>query len=532
MLESRPLILSVTLLVTLVAAAAASAAATTTPAATLPTAATTPAAVVRIDGQIDDYARDQLKLRFGRAKAAGAKVIILEIDTYGGLVTSGLDVSRFLKNQQDVRVIAFVNSKAISAGAMIALACDEIVMTPSGTLGDCAPIQSAPGVGVVPMDATERSKAESPVLADFRESAARRGHPPLLALAMVSLPYSAHWVEDGAGHRKFVDADEYKKLTEAGGWKPVAGEASPVDGPETLLTVHTEQAVRFGLAGGTATSAADLAARRNLNVVARYESGFGDQVVALLASPIARGLLLVVFVNALFIALKVPGTGGPEMVAVLALGLMVGAPVLTGYAGWLEAMLILGGVALILLEVFVAPGTVVAAAGGGLMLLTGVVLTFVGDAWSIPGGWSLPQTWDALQRGIQVTVLGLAASMLLFAWLRARLPTMPYFNRLILSPTTDGRPAAVPMVPPVVALVTGPLAGGKATAADAADCWPFVGTIGSAVSDLKPGGTVRFPYADDTRVTSVVTEGGYIRAGTKVAVREVRGNHVVVRNLG
>src|SRR5947199_10826143 len=60
-------------------------------------AAAGPAAVIRLSGEVDDYNRDQLRIRFDRARAAGAKTIILEIDTYGGLVTSGLDLSRFLK---------------------------------------------------------------------------------------------------------------------------------------------------------------------------------------------------------------------------------------------------------------------------------------------------------------------------------------------------------------------------------------------------------------------------------------------------
>ncbi|HEX8915806.1 MAG TPA: hypothetical protein VF796_25855, partial [Humisphaera sp.] len=219
------------------AAIAAGAERTQSPALRVAKVPVGPAAVIRIEGQVDDYMRDQLFRRFDRARKAGAKTVIVEVDTYGGLVSSGLDISRFLKNQNDLYVVAFVNSKAISAGAMIAMACDEIVMTPSGTLGDCAPIQVAPGGGgVVPMGQTERSKAESPILADFRESAARNGHDPVLAVAMVSIPYTAYWVQDGTGTRKFVDADEYKRLTaDGGGWAAVPGEPTPIDGPDTLL---------------------------------------------------------------------------------------------------------------------------------------------------------------------------------------------------------------------------------------------------------------------------------------------------------
>jgi len=131
----------------------------------------TPAAIVRLEGRIDDYNYEQFIKRFDRAKAAGAKVVIVDIDTYGGLVSAGLDISKFLKSQNEVRTIAFVSSKAISAGAMIALACDEIVMNPVAQLGDCAPIVPREGGGIETLGQAERAKAESPILADFAGSA-------------------------------------------------------------------------------------------------------------------------------------------------------------------------------------------------------------------------------------------------------------------------------------------------------------------------------------------------------------------------
>src|SRR5437867_10692464 len=159
--------------------------------APLDSAATQPAAkpavVITVDGPIDDYTRDKMFRRFAQARALGAGTVVLQIDTYGGLVTAGLDMSRFLKAQNDLHVIAYVHDKAISAGAMIALACDEIVMSPSATIGDAAPISVAPTGQMQGLGAAERAKAESPILADFRESAERNGYSPLLAEAMVAV---------------------------------------------------------------------------------------------------------------------------------------------------------------------------------------------------------------------------------------------------------------------------------------------------------------------------------------------------------
>jgi membrane-bound serine protease (ClpP class) len=474
-------------------------------------------AVVRLEGQVDDYNRDRLFQHFDRARAAGATTIILEIDTYGGLVTSGLDISRYLKNQTDLHVIAFVNSKAISAGAMIAMACDEIVMTPSGTLGDCAPIQVSETQGVVPMGATERQKSESPILADFKESARRNGHDPLLACAMVSLPYSVHWVTDADGHRKFVDDAEYKTLTAGGQWKPVPGVSDPIDSDQSLLTVHTAEAVQYGLCHGTARSADDLAAQRGMTVVARYQHGFGDLIIKLLSSGGAKAIFLIIFINALFVSLKTPGSGSAEAICMLSLGLLIGLPLLTGYAQWWEIVMVMAGIGLIAFEIFVFPGHLVSLVLGALMVAAGILLTFLGDFWTIPGGWSLPGTQSSLEHGLFVSVGGLAGGLLVFNYLRRFMPKLPYFNRLILTATSGGAGVA----PSAVNAPFSP-----------SDRWPFVGTTGVAVSELKPGGTARFPYAADVRSTSVVSESGFVEPGTKVIVREVQGNRVVVRAIG
>src|SRR5277367_1148793 len=90
-------------------------------------AAGTQTAIVELSGEIDDYNGDAFMRRFEEAKNQGAKVIIVDLDSYGGLVTSGLDISRYIKRQNDVHTIAYVQDKAISAGAMIAMSCDEIV---------------------------------------------------------------------------------------------------------------------------------------------------------------------------------------------------------------------------------------------------------------------------------------------------------------------------------------------------------------------------------------------------------------------
>ena len=484
-------------------------------------AAATPAALITLEGVIDDYSRDALFKRFAHARKLGAKVVILKLNTPGGLVTAGLDISRFLKRQDDLHVVAFVDEKAYSAGIMIGLAADELVMAPGSYVGDSAPIVMSSDGGLQKLEGAERAKAESPILADFHDSAIKNGYDTLLAEAMVSYGRVVHWVERDAGpesssatpERRFVNAEQFARLTQEG-WREVAepGVPRPIDGSDTLLTVSADVARKIGLAKSITATPEALAAERGYAIVANLAPGTGEKFVSLLGSAAARGILLTIFLMSLYVALHTPGAGGAEAVAMIALGLLVGVPLLTGYAQWWEIVAILIGLCLIALELFVIPGFGIAGITGIALLLGGLVMTFVGNAPGLPGTWRLPQVWAGVQNGLLVVVIAFAASGLLALWLRRYLPKLPYLNRLVLA-GPEGAGGAVP---------------GRLTP-EPADAWPFTGTVGRAVSDLRPGGSAEFPYADDRRITAVVSDSGFVPAGTRLAVREVRGNRVVVR---
>ncbi|HEX4794782.1 MAG TPA: ATP-dependent Clp protease proteolytic subunit [Humisphaera sp.] len=479
------------------------------------TIAASNAAVIRLSGEVDDFRRDSLIRRFHQAQAAGARTIIIEIDTYGGLVTSGLDISRFLRGQTDVHTIAFVDNKAISAGALIAMACDEIIMTPGATLGDCAPIMHDNNGGLVALPPAERAKIQSPILRDFEDSAKKNGYSPAVADAMVAVEDSVYLVRDAQGHEKAVDEAEYKSLTAAGDWKPVTDIHNPVDGPDTLLTVGPDLAARLGISRGTIAHSYELASQRNFKIVADLRPGVGDNVVEAMNSYAARFILLIVFVLSLWVVLHAPGHGTAEALAILSLGLLVGIPMLTGYAQWWELALIFIGLALCAFEIFVFPGHGASLIAGLILLFFGFVFTFVPR--DIGGGWfpSSPQAWHRLQNGMLVVVGSMVVSIIAAFQMRKILPSLPLFKKLILTEVSGGQ------------LPTS--AGPAHKAGD--DVWPFVGSIGVVISDLHPGGVVRFPYGGDSRHASVVSSAGFIPAGARVVVEEARGNRIVVRTV-
>ena len=490
----------------------------TLPAPAATPAQPTPAAVIRLEGKVDDYTRDTFIRHFNQAKAAGAKVILVDLDTYGGLVTSGLDLSRFIKSQAGVRTVAYVGDKAISAGALIALACNEIVMAPSAQLGDCAPIAMRSDGQLQTMGEAERAKHESPILSEFRDSASRNGYDPLLAEAMVSVKTVVRWAQSPAGERRFVDQKTFEALT-ASGWTEVreADVPAPVDSEATLLTVSGAAAARLGLARAQAPNLSDLTRQRNYDVIATYAPGAGDKLVGWLNNPLVRMLLMVLFAQALYASLHVPGHGFAEALALVALSLLVGVPLLTGYAQWWEIVVILIGVALLAVELFVLPGFGVAGILGLLMLMFGLIMTFVGREPAGPGFWpQLPGTWVGVRNGLAMVVTALFCSIALSAWLRRYLPSLPYFNRLILTTTTGN--------------LDGYVGEPERVAPEAGDR-PPVGALGEVLTDLKPGGSATFvdPVTGGPRVVSVLSDVGYVPRGTRVAVRSTADNRIVVR---
>jgi membrane-bound serine protease (ClpP class) len=478
------------------------------------TQSATPAAVVRLEGKIDDYSRDAFIKRFNWARESGAKVVIVDLDTYGGLVTAGLDLSRFLKSQTEVHTIAYVGQKAISAGAMIALACDEIVMAPGAQIGDCAPIAMKEDGTVQSLGETERAKSESPILADFRDSAQRNGYDPLLVQSMVSMKIAVHWAQGPAGERRFVDARGLDEL-KGQGWAEVqdADVPTPVDSDMTLLTVSGKTAAKLGLSHGTAPGYAALAADRNYAIRAAYAPNAADNLIEWLNSPFIRMLLIVVFALSIYAAFHAPGHGIAEAIAVIALALLVGVPMLTGYGQWWEIVVIVIGLLLLAAEIFVIPGFGVTGILGIVMIVFGLIMTFVGSEPAGPG--ILPRlegTWTNIRNGLAMVATALVSSMVLSMWLRRFLPKLPYFSRLILTTTTGNVDA-----PP--------------TTAHFADYRPVVGAIGESISELKPGGSAAFldPITGQPRAFSVISDVGYVPRGTRLAVQSNGDNRIVVR---
>ncbi|MBL0928125.1 MAG: hypothetical protein IBJ11_10825 [Phycisphaerales bacterium] len=171
-------------------------------------------AIITIARAIDEVTSTSFKRRLDQAVADGADLIVVELDTPGGEVGACMEITAALRRTSQY-TIAWVNPRAFSAGAIIAMACKEIVVAPGARIGDAAVIAGDPfGFGLFQgLRATERAKALSPVLIEIVDNARANGYDENLATAMVTLGVELWLVEHTpTGRRYALDAAEYRAL--------------------------------------------------------------------------------------------------------------------------------------------------------------------------------------------------------------------------------------------------------------------------------------------------------------------------------
>lgn len=363
-----------------------------------PVPAQTPAAaapvvyVIHVDGVIDLGLAPFLSRTIREASDAGAAAVVLDINTFGGRVDAAVLMRDALLNAP-LRTIAFINQRAISAGALIALACDTIVMTPGGTIGAAMPVL---GGGDGEARATDE-KTVSYVRKEFRATAEARGRPPVLAEAM-------------------VDEDvEIAGVIEKG----------------KLLTMTTSEAMQHKLVEHTApTLEAALDATGLPGATLRPVSQtWAETLVRFLTHPVIGSLLMSLGILALFVEIRTPGFGVPGALGLAMLGLFFWGHWIVALAGWEELMLVGIGVVLILAELFVLPGFTVAGIAGILALVAGLALALVGAGATVAG------IINALGRVAIAILLAMGGAFALFG----ALPRLPFGRKLVLN---AGMPAA------------------------------------------------------------------------------------------
>ncbi len=414
--------------------------------------------VAPVEGVIDLGLAPFVRRAIDEATNAGAAALVLEVNTFGGRVDAAVQIRDALLDSK-VKTIAFVNKRAISAGALISLAAEHIVMAGGSTIGAATPVQAgAPGAAAQPV----QEKTVSYVRKEFRATAESRKRPPLIAEAM-------------------VDADVAIRGVIAKG---------------KLLTLTTDEALKHKVVDFRADTLEAALERLGLGgaELRRIAPNWAENVVRWLTHPVVSSLLVSIAMIGILIELRTPGFGLPGAAGVASLGLFLWGHWLVQLAGWEELLLALGGIALLVLELFVIPGFGIAGVLGILALAAALVLSMLGTG-------DTPQFIMATAARVVFALLfALVASLLLLRYL----PRLPFGRQFILRTGLEA-------------------AQGYASAPESDRRW--LGKRGRASSPLHPAGIVEI---EGERV-DVVSDGELIDAGELIEVIRVDGNRIVVR---
>jgi len=450
-----------------------------------------------------------LERYIGRALAeaeASADAVVFDMHTPGGRVDVMGDVVNHIF-ESDLPTFTHVRTEAISAGALIALATDQIVMAGGSAIGDAAPVdQTGAELG---------EKVISYMRGKVRATAERNGRDPDIAEAMVD---KSKTLVLSQGDAQALTRAELAKRGEA-------GEDFTVLSPRgELLTLTTDEAIDLGFVelkaddleallaaytlveadGGRAAMTADQLARAEeageaVRVVEsladasvlRLRRSVGEMLAMKVTGSVLGSLLLSLGMLGMFIEFRTPGFGAPGIIGGICVALFFGGHMIADISAGFGLLLFAAGLLLLAVEAFVIPGFGIAGILGIGLSLGGIFFTFAGAAPT------LRHAMGSLSVALATTItLAIVAAM--------TLPKTQAWNRLVLSSAQN--------------------AGGGFRADDPA-LGALIGQTGVALTMLRPAGAVDI---GGSRV-DVVSDSEFVSKDSQVEVIRVEGSRVVVR---
>ncbi len=279
--------------------------------------------IVPIHNEVEKGLSNFLSRAIETAEKDGAEAIIFDINTPGGAVDAADEIGQTFA-ETDIKTVAFVDNRALSAGAFISLNADEIYMVPGATMGAAAVITSDGNAA--------DEKAQSYWLANMEKAAESSGRDPSFAKAMA---------EKGIDLPSEYDAWEGK-----------------------LLTLTASQASKIGYSEGTVENEDALLAELGLQDAEKivFEETFADKAARFLTNPYIIPILLTIGTIGLIVELFSPGFGLPGIAGISALLLFFFGHLVSGLAGYETLILFIVGIGLILLEFFI-PGGIIGIVG-------------------------------------------------------------------------------------------------------------------------------------------------------------------------
>jgi membrane-bound serine protease (ClpP class) len=460
-------------------------------------------ALIELTGEIDPSDTAYIRNRLQRAKAAGADLVIIEIDSPGGYKTESLAIGELLRDLDWAYVVAFVPREAISGAALLSFGADEIYAAPEMRFGDIGPIHFDPtefAFRLVP------AKLQSVLVREARDLAAAKGYPPDLAEAMVDKDVLVFQKTGPDGKLEFRRAHVNDQERPGDDWTLIEE-----SGPERFLTLNGVRAKELGVARELVRNREDLALALGFDSsqLIVHQVNWADKVARVLNTWWMTAILVVIGLLALYLEMTAPGIGIGALVAGLCAMLFFWSHFLGGTADWLEVLLFVAGIVFLAMELFVIPGTGVSGLLGMMLLLSSVVMAT--QDFVIP---SNSEQWNQFLTSLLTLLCALALVALGAILITKKLGKIPVFNQMVLAPQYESS----------AAVRSDPATGKPLKPTPVPHPAVSVGDWGKADSPLRPAGRVNFAGLS----MDVISDGQFVERGHQVKVIRIQGNVIVV----
>jgi len=343
---------------------------------------------VEITGMIDNGLARYLDRAISDAEEGDASVLVLHIDTFGGLVDAADHIRQAILSTA-IPTVALIDKNAASAGALISYAADRIVMVPGSSIGAATVVEGTGGEAAP-------DKYQSYMRGLMRSTAEANGRNPAIAEAMVD------------------ESIEIKGVSEAG----------------KVLTLSASEALGLGVSDKTLSGFDELVRELGLEsrAVIRHQATGLEQFLRFFASPVVQSILMLMMLGGLYFELQTPGVGFAGLISLIGATLFFAPNYMTGLVESWEIVIFVIGVILLLVEIFVIPGFGLAGISGVILSIGALLAALVGNV-----GLQFPPISE-ITSAIYTMVVTLVLLVLLLVSLGRYLPASNTLGRLILVP--------------------------------------------------------------------------------------------------
>lgn len=448
---------------------------------------------VRVDvkGEINPSGvRRQLRVLDEEFRRRDVNLLIVVIDSRGGSPADSLTLANFLADLDPAqrRTVAYIPHEARGEAAMVALACDQIVMHADAVLG---------GGGDFPLEAADIDAAATAL----GELARRKDRSPALARALIDPQHAVfRYTRKSDGVVEYFAPADVAEQPKPDDWQ----QGAAVTQPGQALRLTGETALDYGVSRYVVSDVAELRQQYHLErdpVLA--QPGWVDNLADALNNWAVSTTLLTVALLALYIEMHTPGIGAAGLLSLLCFLLYFWSNFFGGAADWLEVLMFIAGAGCLAVELFLLPGFGVFGLGGAALMLGSLVLA--SQTFFLPhNAYQLHQLRNSTV-SVGVAILATAGGAYLLR--RLLFTTSLFGGSAVLEPPRGKELAEI------------------AEREALGRFEHLVGAVGTVVTPLRPAGKIRV----GSDIIDVTADAEIIDVGMSVEIVSARGNRVVVR---